>query len=93
MKNAVLWDVTPCGSCTLRASVANCCYFVPCSPILVALMTEAIRSSETSGLTRATRRNISENGILHSHRPKQTPWALVRVQTIPSERPPFVGEI
>jgi hypothetical protein len=31
-------------------------------------MMEAIRSSETSALIRATRRNVPEDGILHSHR-------------------------
>jgi hypothetical protein len=37
---------------------------VPSLPILVTLMMEAIRFSETSGLTRATRRNIREDEIL-----------------------------
>jgi hypothetical protein len=41
---------------------------VPTSLILFNLMIKAIRSSGTPALTRATRCNIPEDGILHSHR-------------------------
>jgi hypothetical protein len=57
--------------------------FVPGSPTLATLMMESIRSSETSVLTTGTRRNIPDDGILHSHRRKNlksyialTGWAL-----------------
>jgi hypothetical protein len=39
------------------------------SPLIhITLMMKAICSSETSVLARAKRRNIPEDGILHSHR-------------------------
>jgi hypothetical protein len=56
---------------------------VPSSPILVTLMKEALRSSETSVPAIATQRNIPEDTILHSHRRENlksyialTGWAL-----------------
>jgi hypothetical protein len=62
MKNAVFCDGTPCGSLLVTANT------VPSSPILITPMMEVLSSFWTSALTRATRRNIQVDGILHCHR-------------------------
>jgi hypothetical protein len=78
MKNVVFWDVTPCDSCKSRYSGANyrlrhqggknqrARSNVSSNYQVLTLMMEAICSSKTSVLTRATRRHIAEEGVLHS---------------------------
>jgi hypothetical protein len=62
---------------------------VPTSPNLDTLVMAATRSSETSVLTRGIRRNVPEDGILHSHRTENlesykalTGWVLQRRRNV-----------
>jgi hypothetical protein len=63
--SATIIRVTRIGELGTLAVTSN---FVPSSPILVTLMMGALSPSDTSVLTRAIRRNIPEEAILHSHR-------------------------
>jgi hypothetical protein len=53
---------------------------VPSSPIIVTLM-ESLCSTESSVLTRATRSNIREDTILHSHRRENLKSYLLGLST------------
>jgi hypothetical protein len=71
--------MTPCAPCRNRhpcvLQLLLTANVVLSSLILLTLMMEAIRSSEASVLTRATRRYIPEDAIIHSHR-RENPQTL-----------------
>jgi hypothetical protein len=73
LKNAFFWDVMPCGSyknrCFRRSyHLHHQAKLHSMLQLLVtAMLMEAIHSSESSVLTRATWHSIQEDSVLHSH--------------------------
>jgi hypothetical protein len=73
LKNAVFWDITPCGFCTNRRLGGNYPTMIRVTRIgeqgtklavTITLLMKSIHSFETSVLTRATRSDIQEDDIL-----------------------------
>jgi hypothetical protein len=65
MKNVVFGDVTRCGSCKSQRFGGTYRLLHHGDKNFVTLMKEALRSSETSVLTRVTLRYIPEDAIFH----------------------------
>jgi hypothetical protein len=96
LKNAIFWDVTPCGSCKSRHFGGMYRFHLVTAKVvhslltLVNLMMEAIHSSKMSVLAKAPKRNLPEDGILHNHCRENfqsyiSPWLIIYLH-IPVQR-------
>jgi hypothetical protein len=66
MRYAIFWDVTSCGAFKNRRSYKQLIVtaYIPSSRILFTLMMQALRSSETPVLAKATRRTSQNTAFI-----------------------------
>jgi hypothetical protein len=98
MKNAIFWDITPCGSYKNKRFGEMYCFHHPSDKNRrgrnLQLATEALTIYDIQKPGNTEGYGYLCGGIIDyaQTNKKQTPWPLVRKLTIPTERPPLAGE-